>query len=65
MFCVIVLLLCLANAVSTLLRKRDLVAFLWLVLVPRGGSSMSPRIHHHSADYIKFTLGSLGPLWYI
>ena len=22
-------------------------------------------VHHHSADYISFPLGSLGPLWYI
>ena len=22
-------------------------------------------IHHHSADYISFPLGSLSPLWYI
>ena len=37
---------------------------LQLVLVPFGGGR-SLRVHRHSADYLSFPLGSLGPLWHI
>ena len=38
-----------------------------LVLVPCGRVAAVERlpVHHHSADYISFPLGSLGPLWYV
>ena len=48
--------------VDIAIQKREIYYIkttLQLVLVPCGGGKRLP-LHHHSADYISFTLGSLG-----